>query len=172
MILVIKGIIFISMVVVVKLVFIYINENEDRKIEHMYLIIRFVEYLRVYSCDMQMSLGEIMSKYNFPNNNVKKICYKSYDLIKCNENKNNSSKKLNKIMEKTIFTPKEFNNYFSDIITFYGISEKNILEKKLLYIQNEMNNIAYNYKSNNVEKKNFYNRISIILGVLTAIIFI
>ncbi len=73
MMLIIKISIFCFLILSVKVMFSLFFQDEDTKLYRMKEAADFIEYLRVYSCSMKMSLEEIISKYNFKNNAVKYI---------------------------------------------------------------------------------------------------
>ena len=72
---------FAGTVVTVKYIFSSINHDGDEKIKKMKELINFTEYLRVYSCDMKMSIEEICLKYNFKSIETEVIITSLFDYI-------------------------------------------------------------------------------------------
>jgi len=69
-------------------------------------------------------------------------------------------------------TPEEFNKSFADILDYYGSTYSDALDNKLCYTLKEMESIMKKFENSHNEKKNLNNRISILVGCLTAVIFI
>jgi hypothetical protein len=131
-------------------------------------LLDFTDYLRIYSCDMKMSYDEIYMNYGFKNEKIKMLCSRLQ-----NELSHKKSKYEFECFMKTLLnTPDEFNNYFSDIINYYGSTYSDILDKKLLFTIREMENSMKHFERSHTEKKNLNNRISILVGCLTAVILI
>lgn len=164
----VKSSLFILIIVTVKFIFKFINDYGDKCINTMKEIINFTDYLRIYSCDMKMSLEEIYLKFNFKSEEVKKLCIELQNEINNNKNKH----ELEKLMKVLLNTPEEFNKYFSDILDYYGSTYSDVLNKKLLFTIKEMENSINMFERSHNEKKNLNNRISVLVGCLTAIILI
>lgn len=160
---------FFMTIVTVKYIFKYINDYGDRCLCYMQEIFDFTDYLRIYSCEMKMSFEEIYIKYNYKSEKVHKIISKLHE--KLNSSKKNKHE-YELIIKEELNTPDEFNRYFSDILDYYGSTYADVLDKKLLFTIREMENVIKEFESSNKEKKNFNNRISILVGCLTAIILV
>ena len=159
---------FVLIIVSVKFIFKFMNDFGDRNIERMKELTDFTEYLRIYSCHMKMSIEEIYSKYDFKSNETKKVCENLLEQLGTKNNRKN----FLKIIKDTMMTPDDFNSYFADIIDFYGMTYSDVLDKKLGYTVKEMENSMKRYEIANSEKKNLNNRISLLVGCLTAVILI
>lgn len=166
----IKIIMFFLTIITIKIIFINIIAIGDRKVLRMKELIDFTDYLRIYSCDMKMTLDEILLRFNFKSPEIKYIC----DLLpKEVKNKTNYSiKDYSSLIEKKMMTPKDFNNIFAEIISYYGATYSDILEKKLIVTKTEMEKFLSEYEEAHKEKKNLYNKVSILFGCLTAVILI
>lgn len=167
----IKIALFILTVISIKLIFVAINEIGDKKVDRMKELINFTDYLRVYSCDMKMSIDEILEKYNFKIDEIKIICNRLPAEIKksCMNIKNNN---FTSFIESTIMTPNEFNSCFAEIANYYGSTYSDVLEHKLIITRGEMDKCMKEYDEKHKEKKNLYNKVSILFGCLTAVILI
>ncbi len=163
-----KSTIFVLIIVSVKFIFKYINDSGDKIIARMKELTDFAEYLRIYSCHMKMSIHEIYDQYDFKSGEIKKVCEKMIEALE----ENDSRKEYLKIIGNILMTPDDFNRYFAEIVDFYGSTYSDILDKKLLYTVNEMENSMKKYEISNSEKKNLNNRISLLVGCLTAVILI
>lgn len=73
---------FAGTVVTVKYIFSSINHDGDEKIKKMKELINFTEYLRVYSCDMKMSIEEICLKYNYKSIETEVIIKSMINILK------------------------------------------------------------------------------------------
>ncbi len=135
-------------------------------------LIEFTDYLRIYSCDMKMSLDEIMLKYNFKSESLKNICQKLSNEIKNESIVTNSRKDLLNFIEKIILTPTDFNYSFIEIIDYYGNTYSEVLNKKLSFTIDDMSKKLRKYEDSHKEKKELCNKVSVLLGCLTAIILI
>lgn len=165
----IKFPLFFMTIVSVKFIFKYINEYGDKCLNTMEEIFDFTDYLRIYSCDMKMSLEEIYMKYSFKSDRVKKIVARLQEELKRNKH---SKYEFECFMKTELNTPDEFNKYFSDIIEYYGSTYSDVLDKKLLFTIREMENSINKFEKSHSEKKNLNNRISILVGCLTAVILV
>ncbi|MEA5094387.1 hypothetical protein SDC9_59397 [bioreactor metagenome] len=163
-----KSTIFVLIIISVKFIFKYINDSGDKIIARMKELTEFTEYLRIYSCHMKMSIGEIYDQYDFKSNEVKKVCEK---MIESLEEKTGRRDYLTMI-GNVLMTPDDFNRHFAEVVDFYGSTYSDILDKKLLYTVNEMENSMKKHEISNSEKKNLNNRISLLVGCLTAVILI
>ncbi len=163
-----KMTVFVLTIVSVKFIFKYINDSGDKIIDSMKELTEFTEYLRVYSCHMKMSIHEIYLQYDFKSNEIKKVCEKMIHELEDKKSRKDYLEAINNIL----MTPDDFNRYFVDIVDFYGSTYSDILDKKLLYTVNEMENSMKKYEMSNSEKKNLNNRISLLMGCLTAVILI
>jgi hypothetical protein len=166
----IKVILFFLTVVTTKCIFIFINDIGDKKINFMKELIDFTEFLRIYSCDMKMSIDEIFLKYNFKNNKTKIIGERLLKEIKTADERNIDN--FSSFIEETVMTGKDFNNIFAEILNFYGNTYSDVLDKKLSLLLTDMEKIMRNYQEEHKEKKNLNNRVSLLLGCLTAIILV
>lgn len=152
----------------VKLIFKFVNDNGDKCLNNMKEILDFTDYLRIYSCHMKMPFDEIYMNYIFKSEKVKELC--SWLQKELTNDKNKYEFECS--MKTLLNTPDEFNEYFSDIINYYGSTYSDVLDKKLLFTIREMENSMKNFERSHVEKKNLNNRISILVGCLIAIILI
>ncbi|WMJ76246.1 MULTISPECIES: hypothetical protein [unclassified Sedimentibacter] len=164
----IKSMLFVLTIVTVKLIFKFINDYGDKCIASMEELLNFTDYLRTYSCDMKLSYEEIYLKYNYKNDETKKICNKLQEHLIHKKNKY----ELENFMKELIHTPDDFNKYFSDIVDYYGSAYSDVLNKKLLFTIREMENSMKGFVRSHTEKKNLNNRISILVGCLAAVILI
>ena len=160
---------FVMTIVTVKFIFKYINDYGDKCLNTMEELFDFTDYLRIYSCDMKMSLEEIYLKYSFKSDGVKRIVSMLQEELKKNKH---SRYEFECIMKTELNTPDEFNKYFSDIIEYYGSTYSDVLDKKLLFTIREMKNSINKFERTHSEKKNLNNRISILVGCLTAVILV
>jgi hypothetical protein len=69
-------------------------------------------------------------------------------------------------------TPRDFNYIFTEIIDYYGNSYSDVLNKKMDMTIREMQKKLNEFELSHKEKKNLYNRISLLVGCLTAVILI
>lgn len=166
----IKIILFFLTIVTVKCIFKFINDNGDKNIARMKELVEFIEYLRIYSCDMKMSFEEIYLKFNFKSNDTKQVCKLLLDELNKQEKK--SKKIFISCVKKVLITPDEFNKYFADVIDYYGTTYSDILDKKLSFTIKELKDSMKYYEKINLEKKNLNNRISLLVGCLAAVILI
>lgn len=164
----IKPLLFILIIMTVKLIFKFVNDNGDKCLNNMKEILDFTDYLRIYSCHMKMPFDEIYMNYIFKSEKVKELC--SWLQKELTNDKNKYEFECS--MKTLLNTPDEFNEYFSDIINYYGSTYSDVLDKKLLFTIREMENSMKNFERSHVEKKNLNNRISILVGCLIAIILI
>ncbi len=165
----VKSSLFVLTIVTVKFIFKFINDYGDKCLNSMKELLDFTDYLRIYSCDMKMSFEEIYLKYCFKNDLVKKLITKLQEEL----NKNKKDKyEFQNFMKEILNTPDEFNQYFSDIIDYYGSTYSDVLDKKLLFTIREMEGSIKGFELSHNEKKNLNNRISILVGCLTAVILI
>ena len=159
---------FAGTVVTVKYIFNSINHDGDEKIKKMKELINFTEYLRVYSCDMKMSIEEICEKYNFKSQDTEVIIKSMINILK---NKK-SSKELMVNINKIMLTPNTFNECFSEIINYYGYTYSEVLDRKLRFTIEEMERAMKEFSIKHNEKKTLNNRISFLSGCLAAIIMV
>ena len=169
---VIKYIIFILIVIIIRMIFNYISEAEFIKIRYMKDLINFIEFLRIFSCDMKMQINEIVAKYKFKDVKVKKVCKELNNYINSSNNKEFKEDKFSEYIKETLLTPDEFNKIFVQIIDYYGYSTSEVLETKLLYTQKEMLKLTDDLQMQAKERKSFFNKISILIGILIAILLI
>lgn len=163
----IKSSLFIFTVVTVKFIFKFINDWGDKCVSNMKELIDFTDYLRIYSCSMKMSFEEIYLKYGYKNGEIKRLSIRLKEEL--NENEKNKHE-FECFMKELLNTPDEFNKYFSDIIDYYGSTYSDVLDKKLLFTIREMENSMKQFERAHIDKKNLNNRISILVGCLTAVI--
>ncbi|NLJ57497.1 MAG: hypothetical protein GX339_01490 [Tissierellia bacterium] len=164
----IKTVLFLSTVFTVKYIFILINSYGDKKVDKMKELISFTEYLRIYSCEMKMSIEEIFLKYKFKSTSTKEVVSQ---WMKYLENKS-SREDLLEYLDNIMNTPREFNLHFVEIIDYYGSSYSDVLNKKLAFTQEEMEKVMNEFYTIHSEKKALYNRISFLAGCLAAIILV
>lgn len=164
----IRTALFIGTVFTVKFIFSSINYDGDEKINKMKEILNFTQYLRVYSCDMKMSIEEIYEKYSFKSIDTEMVIKLLMNFL---EDKK-SSKELLDYINKIMYTPKEFNSYFAEIIDYYGLTYSEVLDRKLKFTANEMERVMKEFSIKHSEKKTLNNRISFLAGCLAAIILI
>ncbi len=170
-----KTFLFILIIITIKFIFMYVIDIGDIKIRKMKELIDFTDYLKLYSCDMKMPFEEILLKYDFKSEDVKKICYEMFNNLKTYffENETEHEKKdLNETIKELIMTPRDFNYIFTEIIDYYGNSYSDVLDKKMDMTIREMQKKLYEFELSHKEKKNLYNRISLLVGCLTAVILI
>lgn len=163
-----RGALFAGTIITVKYIFAAVNDEGDRKISKMKELINFTQYLRVYSCDMKMSIEEIYEKYNYKSPETKEIVKKMINFL---EDKK-SSKEFEIYINTIMYTPKEFNYTFAEIIDYYGYTYSEVLDRKLLFTAEEMEKIIEEFSIKHNEKKTLNNRISFLAGCLAAIIMV
>ena len=166
----IKIALFFLIIVTIKVIFIFVNDIGDTKVNFMKELIDFTEFLRIYSCDMKMSIDEILLKYNFKSKETRIIGEKLLEIIKNSNEKNIEN--FSSFIEKTVMTSRDFNNIFSEILNFYGSTYSDVLDKKLSLVIAGMEKTMRSCQEEHKEKKDFNNKISILLGCLTAIILV
>lgn len=164
----IKISLFALNIVTVKYIFKFINDYGDECVNSMKELLDFTDFLRIYSCDMKLSLEEICLKYHYKSEDVKKVIQIFESELTHSKNKHNFQKAL---MER-LKTPETYNKYFSDILDYYGSTYSDVLDKKLLFTQREMERSLREFESSHTEKKNLNNRISVLVGCLAAVILI
>lgn len=164
----IKSSLFVLTIVTVKFIFKFINDYGDKCVNTMKELLGFTDYLRIYSCDMKMSLEEIYLKFSFKNEEVKNLCNELQSELTHKKNKY----EFESFMKELLNTPDDFNKYFADIIDYYGSTYSDVLDKKLLFTIREMENSMKVFERSHNEKKSLNNRISVLVGCLTAIILI
>ncbi len=164
----IKSSLFIFTIITVRLIFKFINDYGDRCMDNMKELLDFTDYLRIYSCQMHMSLEEIYIKYNFRNKNIQNVCKKLMDEIKSNKNKIIYSNYI----EGLLHTPDDFNKKFADIVDYYGNTYSDVLDMKLKFTIREMEYSMKDFERQHIDKKNLNNRISLLVGCLAAVILI
>lgn len=165
----VKTSLFILTVVTVKFIFKFINDYGDKCLNTMKELLDFADYLRIYSCDMKMSFEEIYLRYNFKGDDVHRVVTRLQE--KLNSNKKNKYE-FECLLKSELNTPDEFNRNFSDIIDYYGSTYSDVLDKKLMFTIKEMENSIKEFETSHREKKNLNNRISILVGCLTAVILV
>lgn len=163
---------FILIISSVRFIFINIILIGDKKISKMKEFIDFTDYLRIYSCDMKMPVEEILIKYNFKSDEFSKICYRFLDEIRNNSLAEQSNKSFLSYIENTAMTPEDFNLIFADIINYYGSTYSDVLDKKLNFTKEEMLVKMKKYEDVHKEKKELYNKVSLLFGCLAAVILI
>jgi len=168
----IKIALFILIIITVRFIFTNIIVIGDKKINKMKEFIDFTDYLRIYSCDMKMPIEEILLKYNFKDDEFKNICYRFLDEIKNNDFNKSNIKNFLSFIEETSMTPEDFNLLFADIINYYGSIYSDVLDKKLNFAKEEMIAKMKKYEDIHKEKKELYNKVSLLFGCLAAVILI
>ena len=168
----VKVSLFFLTIITVRFIFIYINDIGDKKIIKMKELIDFTDYLRIYSCDMKMPFEEILLKFNFKSNEIKNICNRLLDEVKNNIKKNCNEKSLSCFIKESAMIQDDFNTIFVEIVCYYGSTYSDILEKKLIMTIKEMDHSMREYEDYHKEKKNLYNKVSILFGCLTAVILV
>lgn len=164
----VKSSLFVLTIVSVKFIFKFVNDCGDRCVSNMKELLDFTDYLRVYSCSMKMSYEEIYMKYNYKSDEIKRLVSRLKKELEESKNKH----EFECFMKELLNTPDEFNNYFADIIDYYGSTYSDVLDKKLLFTIREMENSMKQFERSHTEKKNLNNRISILVGCLAAVILI
>jgi hypothetical protein len=129
--------------------------------------IEFTEFLNVYSCDMQMSLEEILERYSFKSRETEIAAVKLLEYIK-----EGSKEKFTSYMREETVLPEDFINCFSGIIDYYGMTYSEYLDKRLKFTADELSKIMNGYETSHKENKNLLNKVSILMGCLAAIILI
>lgn len=165
----VKTSLFLLTIVSVKFIFKFINDYGDMCLENMKELYDFTDYLRIYSCEMKMSFDEIYLKYNFNSDAVHKVASRLQEKLNSNRKDKNE---FECFLKSELNTPDDFNKNFSDVIDYYGSTYSDILDKKLLFTIREMENSIREFERSNREKKNLNNRISILVGCLTAVILV
>lgn len=168
----IKIIIFISIIVSVKMISIVLLKEEDNKIKNMKEIARFVDSLKVYSCNMRMSIQEITNMYKFKSDKTKSIIVKFNEELKDWNSSTDNVIKFTKYIEDQIGSPEEFNNIFCEIFDFYGKTLADVLDNKLLFIRNKMMDFIEEYEKTYKDRKKLVSKLSLLVGSLIAIILI
>ena len=153
----------------IKLIFKIINDSGDEKIDLMKELIDFVEYLRIYSCDMKMSYEEVYDKFMFKHKKSKIICAALMNDLFMN---NTTNKEFTKFSKEKLFIPEDFIKVFLDISSYYGSTYSDVLDRKLSLSINELERIMKIKENNHIEAKSLYNRISLLVGCLIAVILI
>lgn len=164
----IKITLFALTIVTVKYIFKFINDYGDKCVNNMKELLDFTDFLRIYSCDMKLSLEEICLRYHYKSDDVKKVIQIFESEISHSKNKHSFQITL---ME-SLKTPDTFNKCFSNILDYYGSTYSDVLDKKLLFTQREMERSIREFESLHIEKKNLNNRISVLVGCLAAVILI
>lgn len=164
----IKVVLFVLTIVTVKYIFKFINDYGDKCVNNMMEILDFMDYLRIYSCDMKLSLEEICLRYHYKSEDVKKVICIFENEMTHDKNKNN----FQIVLKGLLKTPEDFNQCFSDILDYYGSTYSDVLDKKLLFTQREMERVFREFEISHNEKKNLNNRISVLVGCLAAVILI
>lgn len=164
----IRALMFVGTIITVKYIFSSINDDGDEKIEKMKELINFTQYLRVYSCDMKMSIQEIYEKYSFKSIDAELIIRAMIDFLEDKKGSKDFLVYINKIMS----TNREYNSYFAEIIDYYGCTYSDVLDKKLKFTSDEMERIMKEFSIKHNENKTLNNRISFLAGCLAAIILI
>lgn len=159
---------FVCTVATVRFIFKSVNDDGDKKIEKMKELINFTQYLRVYSCQMKMSIEEIYKKYNFKSLDGEMIVSA---LINCLADKKGPEEFLG-YTDKIMYTPIEFNILFAEILDYYGQTYSEVLDSKLKFTTEEMVKILNDFTGNHKEKKELNNRISLLAGCLVGIILL
>nr|WP_312576309.1 hypothetical protein [Sedimentibacter sp.] len=167
-----KIIIFFLTIISVRLIFKYVIDIGDKKIVKMKEFIDFVEYMRIYSCDMKMSLEEILLKYNYKSEQFKGICYRLLEEITNDSVMKSNKKHFLNYIESNAMTPVDFNSAFANIIDYYGNTYSDVLDKKLVFTIEDMTNEMKKYEGIHIGKKDLYNKISVLFGCLAAVILI
>ncbi len=165
----VKSSLFVLTIVAVKFIFKFVNDCGDRCVNNMKELLDFTDYLRVYSCSMQMSYEEIYLKYSYENDEIKRLAGRLQQELKESEK---NKHEFECFMKELINAPDEFNKYFADIIDYYGSTYSDVLDKKLLLTIREMEDSMKQFERSHTEKKNLNNRISILVGCLAAVILI
>lgn len=168
----IKFTLFILIVITVRFIFTNIIVIGDKKINKMKEFIDFTDYLRIYSCDMKMPIEEILLKYNFKDDEFKNICYRFLEEIRNNSFAAQINKSFLSFIEQTAMTPEDFNLIFADIINYYGSTYSDVLDIKLNFTKEEMLAKMRKYEDVHKEKKELYNKVSLLFGCLAAVILI
>lgn len=166
----IKLSISVFLIFLVKYIFTLINDYGDKNIEKMKELISFSQYLKVYSCHMKMPYKHIINKYSFKSVRIKNACEKMLDEIE-NVKKENTGLFIEYLNSETIL-PNEFSKVFAEISDYYGNTFSDVLEKKLDLSIKEMTNIMEEFEGEQKDKKNLYNRLSLLTGCLVAIILV
>jgi hypothetical protein len=164
----IKSALFGGTIVTVRYIFSLVNSDGDQKINKMKEIINFTEYLRIYSCELKMSLEEILQKYNFKSPEIRIMIRAMIDSLRDKKN----SEELLVYMNEIMLTPDPFNRFFAEIIDYYGCTYSELLNKKLSFAVREMEKYLEEYALQHNEKKTLNNRVSFLAGCLAAIIFV
>ena len=172
MMLIIKIGIFSFIIISVKIMFLLFFQEEDKKVCMMRELSDFIEFLRIYSCSMRMSLDEVLSIYSFKYENVKNVFYKLLLELKNENVDSNVHHSFEDFLQNQIKTPVEFNSKVSKILNFYGNSMTDVLDNKLSFLKNDINKYIDKYEDEYKERKNLLNKLSLLIGSLIAIVLI
>ena len=172
MMLVIKLGIFSFIIISVKLMFMLFFQEEDKKVNMMKDASEFIEYLRIYSCSMKMSLEEILSTYNFKYEKVRLVFFRLLKDLKNEDIDIGILTCFESFIYEQIKSPMEFNNKISRILSFYGNSMSEVLDQKLSFLKNDISKFIDKYEEDYKERKNLLNKLSLLIGSLIAIVLI
>ena len=162
----IRTLIFAGTVITIKYIFNLINDDGDKKIDKMKELINFTQYLRVYSCDMKMSIEEIYERYNFKSIEAEMVVKSMIDFLEEKKDPKQFLVYINKIMS----TPFDFNSHFTEIIDYYGYTYSDVLDRKLKLTIEGMEGSLKEFSTKHNEKKALNNKVSFLAGCLAAII--
>lgn len=168
----VKIVLFMLTIITIKFIFIAINDIGDKKLNIMKELINFTDYLRIYSCDLKMSLEEILLRFNFKSDKTKIICNRLFEEIKSTAKSERKNNIFSSFINEFAMTPHDFNAVFSEIISYYGSTYSDVLEHKLNLTIKDMEKNMKEFEKKHVEKKNLYNKVSILFGCLTAVILV
>ena len=90
----IKISLFALNIVTVKYIFKFINDYGDECVNSMKELLDFTDFLRIYSCDMKLSLEEICLKYHYKSEDVKKVIQIFESELTHSKNKHNLPKRF------------------------------------------------------------------------------
>jgi hypothetical protein len=117
----IKSALFGGTIVTVRYIFSLVNSDGDQKINKMKEIINFTEYLRIYSCELKMSLEEILQKYNFKSPEIRIMIRAMIDSLRDKKN----SEELLVYMNEIMLTPDPFNRFLPKLLIITGVPIQN-----------------------------------------------
>lgn len=169
---VIKIIIFMSIIISVKMISVVLLKEEDNKLKSMKEIVQFVDSLKIYSCNMRMSIQEIINIYKFKSEKTKDIVVMFNEELKNYNSSTDNVNKFSKYITNKIGSPEEFNNIFCEIFDFYGRTLSDVLENKLLFTRNKMIDFIDEYEKTYKDRKKLVSKLSLLVGSLIAIILI
>lgn len=169
---VVRLLLFGLIIASVKIIFILFFQEGDKKILMMKEASNFIEYLRVYSCSMKMSIHEILKRYNFKFDEVRIIFEKLMTELKNEDYCTNDFYDFSSFIATKLKTPNDFNYKLCVVLEYYGVSTSDVLNKNLALTKTSMEKYIEEYENKYKESKILLNKLSVLVGCLIAIILI